>query len=251
MLGKIFRLGNYQLNKSEEGSYLMGIPEIIAIDGPAGSGKSTIGKLLAEHLDYLYFDTGVMYRAVTLAVINQGIDIENELMVSSLAENLEIDLQIPTLKDGRDCDILMEGQDVTWDIRSPEVDAKVSIVSAYPRVRQALSEKQRRIGLQGRVVMMGRDIGTVVLPEADLKVYLDASLEERAGRRYHERIQRGEDVDYDSILVMLRERDRIDSTRKYAPLKPADDSIVVDTDGMTIQQVFATILKLAEKHRVQ
>jgi cytidylate kinase len=229
----------------------MGIPEIIAIDGPAGSGKSTIGKLLAEHLDYLYFDTGVMYRAVTLAVINQGIDIENELMVSSLAENLEIDLQIPTLKDGRDCDILMEGQDVTWDIRSPEVDAKVSIVSAYPRVRQALSEKQRRIGLQGRVVMMGRDIGTVVLPEADLKVYLDASLEERAGRRYHERIQRGEDVDYDSILVMLRERDRIDSTRKYAPLKPADDSIVVDTDGMTIQQVFATILKLAEKHRVQ
>jgi cytidylate kinase len=192
-----------------------------------------------------------MYRAVTLAVINQGIDVENELMVSSLAENLEIDLQTPTLKDGRDCDILMEGQDVTWDIRSPEVDAKVSIVSAYPKVRQALSEKQRRIGLQGRVVMMGRDIGTVVLPEADLKVYLDASLEERAGRRYHERIQRGEDVDYDSILVMLRERDRIDSTRKYAPLKPADDSIVVDTDGMTIQQVFATILELTEKHRVQ
>jgi cytidylate kinase len=229
----------------------MEIPEIIAIDGPAGSGKSTIGKLLAEHLDYLYFDTGVMYRAVTLAVINQGIDVENELMVSSLAENLEIDLQTPTLKDGRDCDILMEGQDVTWDIRSPEVDAKVSIVSAYPKVRQALSEKQRRIGLQGRVVMMGRDIGTVVLPEADLKVYLDASLEERAGRRYHERIQRGEDVDYDSILVMLRERDRIDSTRKYAPLKPADDSIVVDTDGMTIQQVFATILELTEKHRVQ
>jgi cytidylate kinase len=145
----------------------------------------------------------------------------------------------------------MEEQDVTWDIRSPEVDAKVSIVSAYPRVRQALSEKQRQIGLQGRVVMMGRDIGTVVLPEADLKIYLDASLEERAGRRYHERIQRGEDVDYDSILAMLRERDRIDSTRKYAPLKPADDSIMIDTDGMTIQQVFALILELTEKHRVQ
>ena len=229
----------------------MGMAEIIAIDGPAGSGKSTIGKLLAEYLDYLYFDTGVMYRAVTLAAINQGIDIENELRVSSIAKNVKIDLQTPTINDGRDCDILMEGQDVTWDIRSPEVDAKVSIVSAYPKVRHILSEKQRQIGLQGRVVMMGRDIGTVVLPEADLKIYLEASLEERARRRYHERIQRREDVDYDSILAMLRERDRIDSTREFAPLKPADDSIVIDTDGLNIQQVFATIVELTEKHRVQ
>lgn len=229
----------------------MGMAEIIAIDGPAGSGKSTIGKLLAEYLDYLYFDTGVMYRAVTLAAINQGIDIENELRVSSIAKNVKIDLQTPTINDGRDCDILMAGQDVTWDIRSPEVDAKVSIVSAYPKVRHVLSEKQRQIGLQGRVVMMGRDIGTVVLPEADLKIYLEASLEERARRRYHERIQRREDVDYNSILTMLRERDRIDSTREFAPLKPADDSIVIDTDGLNIQQVFATIVKLAEKHRVQ
>jgi len=229
----------------------MGMAEIIAIDGPAGSGKSTIGKLLAEYLDYLYFDTGVMYRAVTLAAINQGIDIENELRVSSVAKNVKIDIKTPTINDGRDCDILMEDQDVTWDIRSPEVDAKVSIVSAYPKVRQVLSEKQRQIGLQGRVVMMGRDIGTVVLPEADLKIYLEASLEERARRRYHERIQRREDVDYNSILTMLRERDRIDSTREFAPLKPADDSIVIDTDGLNIQQVFATIVKLAEKHRVQ
>ncbi len=229
----------------------MGMAEIIAIDGPAGSGKSTIGKLLAEYLDYLYFDTGIMYRAVTLAAINQGIDLENELRVSSIAKNVKIDLQPPTINDGRDCDILMEGQDVTWDIRSPEVDAKVSIVSAYPKVRHILSEKQRQIGLQGRVVMMGRDIGTVVLPEADLKIYLEASLEERARRRYHERIQRREDVDYDSILAMLRERDRIDSTREFAPLKPADDSIVIDTDGLNIQQVFATIVELTEKHRVQ
>ena len=229
----------------------MGMAEIIAIDGPAGSGKSTIGKLLAEYLDYLYFDTGVMYRAVTLAVINQGIDIENELRVSSIAKNVKIDIQTPTINDGRECDILMAGRDVTWDIRSPEVDAKVSIVSAYPKVRYILSEKQRQIGLQGRVVMMGRDIGTVVLPEADLKIYLEASLEERARRRYHERIQRREDVDYDSILAMLRERDQIDSTREFAPLKPADDSIVIDTDGLNIQQVFATIVELTEKHRVQ
>jgi cytidylate kinase len=229
----------------------MGMAEIIAIDGPAGSGKSTIGKLLAEYLDYLYFDTGVMYRAVTLAAINQGIDIENELRVSSIAKNVKIDIQTPTIDDGRECDILMAGRDVTWDIRSPEVDAKVSIVSAYPKVRHILSEKQRQIGLQGRVVMMGRDIGTVVLPEADLKIYLDASLEERARRRYQERIQRREDVDYDSILAMLRERDQIDSTREFAPLKPADDSIVIDTDGLNIQQVFATIVELTEKHRVQ
>ncbi len=229
----------------------MGMAEIIAIDGPAGSGKSTIGKLLAEYLDYFYFDTGVMYRAVTLAAINQGIDIENESRISSIAKNVKIVFQTPTINDGRDCDILMEGQDVTWDIRSPEVDAKVSIVSAYPKVRLVLSEKQRQIGLQGRVVMMGRDIGTVVLPEADLKIYLDASLEERVRRRYHERIQRREDVDYDSILAMLRERDRIDSTREFAPLKPADDSIVIDTDGLNIQQVFAKIVELTEKHRVQ
>lgn len=229
----------------------MGMAEIIAIDGPAGSGKSTIGKLLAEYLDYLYFDTGVMYRAVTLAAINQGIDLFDELRVSSIAKNVEIDLKPPTINDGRECDILMEGQDVTWDIRSPEVDAKVSIVSAYPKVRQVLSEKQRQIGLQGRVVMMGRDIGTVVLPKADLKIYLDASLEERARRRYYERVQRREDVDYDSILAMLRERDRIDSTREFAPLKPADDSIVIDTDGLNIQQVFGTIVELVEKHRVQ
>ncbi len=229
----------------------MRMPEIIAIDGPAGSGKSTIGKLLAEYLDYLYFDTGVMYRAVTLAAINQNINVENELKVSKLAKEISITLHTPTKDDGRDCDILLDGQDVTWDIRSPDVDAKVSIVSAYPRVRQELSEKQRQIGLRGKVVMMGRDIGTIVLPEADLKIYLDASLEERAKRRYQERVDRGENVDYDSILKTLQERDRIDSTRKYAPLKPAEDSIVINTDGMTIQQVFETVLELVERNRVK
>ncbi len=229
----------------------MGLPEIIAIDGPAGSGKSTIGKLLAEYLNYLYFDTGVMYRAVTLAALNQDINVENELKISNLAEKTDIDLQTPTINDGRDCDILLEGQDVTWDIRSPDVDAMVSIVSAYPKVRQVLSEKQRQIGLKGKVVMMGRDIGTIVLPEADLKIYLDASLKERARRRYQERIQRGENVDYDSILSALEERDRIDSTRKYAPLKPAKDSIVINTDGLDIKRVFEMVLDLVEKNHVR
>ena len=225
--------------------------QTIAIDGPAGSGKSTVGKLLAEHLSYLYFDTGVMYRAVTLAAINQGIDIEDEQSVSRLAEEISIDLRIPTKNDGRDLDVILEDQDVTWDIRRPGVDANVSIVSAYPDVRQALTEKQRQKGHQGEVVMLGRDIGTVVLPEADLKIYLDASLEERAIRRYKELIQRGDAVDYDSVLSMLRERDRIDTTREIAPLKSADDAIVIYTDGMNIQEVFARILEVIDKSLVK
>lgn len=224
---------------------------IIAIDGPAGSGKSTIGKLLADHLNYLFVDTGVMYRAVTLAALQQGIDVNNEELVSKLAEEIEITLQTPTEEDGRDSDVLIGNNDVTWDIRNPEVDAHVSIVSAYPAVRKILSSKQRQIGLQGNVVMMGRDIGTVILPDADLKIYLDASVEERANRRYSERISRGEDVEYEPILEVLRERDMIDSTREIAPLKPADDAIVIDTDGHSIEEVFLEILELRNKLGVQ
>ncbi|UCF26723.1 MAG: (d)CMP kinase, partial [Chloroflexota bacterium] len=135
------------------------------------------------------------------------------------------------------------------EIRSPEVDANVSIVSSYPEVRTALGEQQRRIGLQGEVVMVGRDIGTVILPEADIKIYLDASIEERADRRYQELRQRGEEIDFDSILAKLRERDLIDSTREIAPLKPADDAIVIDTDQLSIQQVFAKIIEIVKENR--
>ena len=225
--------------------------EIIAIDGPAGSGKSTIGKLLADHLNYLFVDTGVMYRAVTLAALQLGIDANDEALVSGLAGEIEIGLQTPTVEDGRDCDVLIDDIDVTWDIRSAEVDAHVSIVSAYPEVRRILSMKQRQIGLQGNVVMMGRDIGTVILPDADLKIYLDASVEERANRRFTERISRGEDVEYEPILEVLRERDTIDSTRDVAPLKPADDAIIIDTDGYSIEEVFLKILELRNKLSVQ
>jgi len=188
----------------------MGIPQIIAIDGPAASGKSTLGHKLAHALGYLYFDTGVMYRAVTLVALQKGIEIGDEAAITILAQQTQIDVRPASVQDGRAYDVMVDGQDITWDIRSPEVDANVSPVSAYAGVRKALSTQQRRIGERGKVVMVGRDIGTVVLPEAELKIYLDASVEERALRRYRELLQRGEPADYDQILHAMRRRDQID-----------------------------------------
>ena len=215
----------------------MGIPDIITIDGPAASGKSTLGNRLAEALGYLYFDTGVMYRAVTLVALNRDIEISDEAAITTLAEHTEIDVRSPSIKDGRAYDVIADGRDVTWDIRSAEVDANVSPVSAYPGVRKALSAQQRRIGRRGKVVMVGRDIGTVVLPEAELKIYLDASVEERARRRYEELRQRGEPADYDQILHSMRRRDQIDSNRKVAPLRPAQDARILCSDGLDADQV--------------
>ena len=210
----------------------------IAIDGPAASGKSTIGKMLAEELGYLFFDTGVMYRAVTLAALQHNIPIVDEAAVTKLAEEAQIDIRPPSQDDGRLIDVLIDGEDHTWDIRQPEVDANVSEVSAYPGVRKALTAQQRRIGMRGEVVMVGRDIGTVVLPEARVKFFLVASAEERARRRYNECTERGEDVSYESILEAMRMRDEIDSTRDVAPLKQADDAITLDSEGKDIQEVF-------------
>jgi cytidylate kinase len=170
------------------------IPLIIAIDGPAASGKSTIGKRLAEHLGYLFFDTGVMYRAITWIALRSGIDVSNESAITRLAEETFVDVR-PASQPDRVCDVIVGFTDITWETRRPEVDANVSVVSAYPGVRRALSAQQRRIGQRGRVVMVGRDIGTVVLPEADLKIYLDASAEERARRRFDEIVARGEQAD--------------------------------------------------------
>ena len=221
-------------------------PSIIAIDGPAASGKSTIGKRLADELGYLFFDTGVMYRAVTWLALQRELDMSDETAITVLAESVPIDVQPPSQADGRACDVLVEGVDITWKIRLPEVDANVSVVSAYAGVRRALSAQQRRIGQRGSVVMVGRDIGTVVLPKADLKIYLDASAEERARRRYDEIVARGESADYNEILAKVIKRDRIDSTRDVAPLKAAEDAIVVDSDDLSADEVFEKALVLCK-----
>ena len=210
---------------------------IIAIDGPAASGKSTLGMRLAQTLGYLYLDTGVMYRAVTLAALERGVPVEDEDGVSDIACQVDIVVRLPSVDDQRQYDVLLDGEDVTWKIRISEVDANVSLVSSYPIVRQEMTRIQREIGLAGNVVMVGRDIGTVVLPEADLKIYLVASLEERAMRRTRECKQRGEQSDYEESLSMMRERDRFDSTRELAPLMPAPDAVVVDTSDMTADEV--------------
>ena len=221
-------------------------PSIIAIDGPAASGKSTLGLRLAHALGYLFFDTGVMYRAVTWLALQRGINLNEEDTVTSLAEKAQIDVAPASTSDGRACDVLVEGKDITWETRLPEVDANVSMVSAYRGVRHALSQQQRRIGLRGGVVMVGRDIGTVVLPEADLKIYLDASAEQRATRRYHEILLRGGAANYEEILSKVIERDRIDSTRDVAPLKAADDAVIVDSDQMNADEVFEKVLALCK-----
>jgi CMP/dCMP kinase len=220
---------------------IMGRPEIIAIDGPAASGKTTLAFRLAEKLGYLFFDTGVMYRAVTWAIQEHHIASNDEASVSQLAETINIDVRPPSIPDGRSCDVLVDGRDVTWAIRQAEVEAAVSQVSAYAGVRKAMTYQQRRIGLRGKVVMVGRDIGTVVLPEAELKVYLDASVEERARRRFNELVERGEAMSYEAILSAMRKRDEFDSTRPVAPLKPALDARIVNSDGLDADKVLAAV----------
>lgn len=220
------------------------IPSIIAIDGPAASGKSTIGALLAEKLGYLYFDSGVMYRVVTAVALTRNIAIGDESAITQLAEQVQIDFQPSVVNDGRQFTVLADGRDITWDIRARAVDTNVSLVSAYAGVRRAMSAQQRRIGLQGRIVMVGRDIGTVVLPEADLKIYLDATEHERAHRRFLERVARGEAVEFEAVLREIQKRDQIDSSRSVAPLKKADDALYLDSTGVDISHVLDRVLEI-------
>lgn len=220
-------------------------PETIAIDGPAASGKTTVGLMLARHLGYLFLDTGCMYRAVTAAVLDRGVSIDDEEVVTQLTRRLDMEIRpAGEENDGRVYTVLLDGKDVTWDLRKEEVELNVSQVSTYAGVREDLVRRQREIGNKGRVVMVGRDIGTVVLPDAPLKLYVTASHEERADRRWKELRGRLREATYEQILDEIRRRDMIDGSRELSPMRPADDAIVIDTTRRTPDQVLEEILAL-------
>jgi len=224
------------------------VPLIIAIDGPSGSGKSTLGRLLARSLKLLYIDTGSMYRAVALAVIESQLDPGDPEAVTSLAERLNIDLagNPDSLR------VLLDGHDITEQIRSEAVTEMSSIISAIPGVRRAMVARQREIGRRG-AVLNGRDIGTVVFPEADMKFFLTAGANDRAQRRFAEEHEQDPTVDFAETLADMTERDHRDSTRADSPLKIADDAILIDSTGLSIEEVFEKMMnavhKRAEGHR--
>ena len=222
------------------------IASTITIDGPAAAGKSALGERLADKLGYLFFDTGVLYRAVAYLAIAHCVEPTDEEGLTRLARNADITLSRPTVMDGRQYTVHVEGQDVTWRLRHLDVERIVSPVAAVRGVREALRQRQRSIGLAGHVVMVGRDIGTVVLPEAEIKIFLTASLEERARRRYNEIINRGEQADYHQLLESMRRRDEIDSQRAVAPLKPADDAVIIDNDHLSIEDGVRLVQQLID-----
>ncbi|MCC6314997.1 MAG: (d)CMP kinase [Thermomicrobiales bacterium] len=210
---------------------------VVAIDGPAAAGKSTVAQLLADRLGALLFDTGSLYRALALAVLRAEIDPADECRLAELAAELDIAVVPPTVRDGRLATVHLDGEDVTWEIRAPAVDAVVSPVSAHPAVRAALLPHQRRIASGLPVVIVGRDIGSVVVPDAGVKIFLEASPEERARRRFAELRERGVEVDFDAVLADLRRRDAIDTGRAASPLRAAADALVLNTDRLTVPEV--------------
>ncbi len=220
----------------------MSRPLIIAIDGPSGSGKSTLGRMLARELGLLYIDTGSMYRAVALAVIESTVNETDDVAVGSLAERIDIDLagEPDSLR------VTLDGCDVSDRIRDEDVTNISSIISTIPAVRRAMVERQRELGRRG-AVMNGRDIGTVVFPDADVKFFLTAALEERAERRLAEEREHNPAATYEQTLVDITERDRRDTTRADSPLVAASDAIVIDSTGQPIDEVFQRMMNEVEK----
>ncbi|HSK63588.1 MAG TPA: (d)CMP kinase [Pyrinomonadaceae bacterium] len=216
---------------------------IIAIDGPSGSGKSTLGRMLARELKLLYLDTGSMYRAVALAVMEAHVDPSDTEAVNAIAANAEIDLE----GDPDSLKVLLDGREVTEQIRIESVTAMSSVVSSIPGVRRAMVERQRSMGRRG-AVLNGRDIGTVVFPDADIKFFLTAAPEERAGRRFKEDREAKVAVSFEQTMAEMIERDRRDSTRADSPLKIADDAIVIDSSGLSIEQVFERMMEHVHRH---
>ena len=223
-----------------------GTPRVIAIDGPAAAGKSTVGREIGIQLGYPFLDTGAIYRAMTWTALHRGVDLSDEDALSELAASLSIDLGPPTPESIEPSTIFVDGHDATRFLRQPEVEAAVSLVSRVAGVRNALVKLQRDLAGRNAVVMAGRDIGTVVLPNADLKLYLDASVEERARRRFAELSALGMDVTEEDVLRDLRRRDRIDSERSVSPLRPAEDAVVLYTDGLTLEKVVQRLMEIVE-----
>lgn len=216
----------------------------IAIDGPVAAGKSAVGALLAIRLGYRFIDTGVMYRALTWAALRDNIDADDETSVTKLAKETKIDVTNSDSSEGRR--IKVDDQDVTADLRNSAVERGVSRVSRFSGVRQAMVARQREFALQGMLIMAGRDIGTVVLPDADLKIFLTASSEERAKRRYREMEEAGQSPKFNQVLEELLYRDKLDTERANSPLRPADTAHILNTESIELDQVVERILNLAE-----
>jgi cytidylate kinase len=209
-------------------------PQLIAIDGPVAVGKSSVGSLLARRLGYVFFDTGMIYRAFTWKVLKSGISIEDEQKICQLANTTKFNF-VPL--QGCYLSPFIDDEDVSSKLLRPEVEAQVSLISKIPEVRQTLIQEQRRLARRGKLVMAGRDIGTVVLPWAELKIFLTASTEERARRRYKELLERGENSSLEIVLSDLKKRDEMDINRTISPLKPAEDATIIDTENFTLEQV--------------
>lgn len=217
---------------------------IVAVDGPSGTGKSTMCRALAKRLDAKYVDTGAMYRVATLAVLRAGVDPADTAKVIEATADLPLEVS----DDPDSTEVLFAGEDVKGEIRGAEVTKHVSAVSAIPEVRVNLVELQRKLAREaGRAIMEGRDIGTVVLPDAPAKVFMTASAEVRAKRRYDQDIAAGREADYDAVLADVQRRDQADSSRATSPLKPADDAVLVDTSEMTPDEVLAALTEVVER----
>ena len=221
----------------------MSDPKSIAVDGPVASGKSAVGRLLAGHLGWRFLDTGVMYRAVTWVAIRRGVGLENEEALTILAASLDIQLIAGEAGDR----LVVDGQDITAFMRHPEVEAGLSLVSKVSGVRSALVKQQRAIAEQGPIVMVGRDIGTVVLPDARLKVFLNASVEVRARRRHLEAHSSGRSPGYQQVVDDLMRRDKMDSERADSPLRPAEEACQIETDNLEVEEVAHKILSILER----
>ncbi|MBO6178589.1 MAG: (d)CMP kinase [Selenomonadaceae bacterium] len=214
---------------------------VVAIDGPAGAGKSTVSQIAAKKLGFTYIDTGAMYRAVAWKALQKKVEITDDVILSVLP-GIEITL---SYKDGK-TKVFVGDKEVTEEIRTPEINKIVSKVAALPKVREKLTELQRKMGESGNVLMDGRDIGTFVFPNAEVKIFLTASVEERARRRYEELKLKGFDVDLKEIEKDIERRDKLDSERETAPLKQAKDAVLLDTTGLSIDEVVEKIVKLCE-----